>query len=172
MRDADGLQAWCRAQLNLPLQVEQWIGHWMPLAPAERTRLGRRLGHPLGGGAVLGQQVWDVQHKFRIVIGPLSLAQFNALLPDGTGLARLRAMVRQWVGLEFEWDVQLLLRREQVPALRLAQPADAAAPRLGRSTWLGPLRRPGDAGDMVMHPERMPKMNRRRARPAPAASPV
>lgn len=172
VRDADGLQAWCRAQLGLPLRVEQWVGHWMPLDGAERTGLGRGRGQPLGGGAVLGRQVWDVQHKFRIVIGPLGLAQFNAMLPDSDGLARLRAMVRQWVGLEFEWDVQLTLKRDEVPALQLTQAPATGAPRLGRSAWLTGRQRPGDASEMVMNPERMPKMNRRRGRPAGAAAPA
>lgn len=171
VRDADGLQAWCRAQLNLPIRIAQWSGHWMSLDRAERTRLSRRLGHPLGGGAVLGGQTWDVQHKFRIVVGPLRFDQFQALLPDSPGLARLRSLVRQWVGLEFEWDVQLCLRREDVPSLHLGSQAAAGAPRLGRSTWLGHYRRPGDADDMVMNPERMPRMNRRRARNGLGAHP-
>lgn len=162
VRDADGLQAWCRSELGLPLKVLQWQGHWMPLDRAERTRLaGAGRGQPLGAGAVLGGQVWDVQHKFRIVIGPLGADGFARMLPDGEGLARLRAMVRQWVGLEFEWDVQLVLKKAEVPALRLARQPSPGAPRLGRSTWLGHYRRPQDASDMVMNPERLPRLRRK-----------
>lgn len=164
VRDADGLANWCRLQLNLPLQVVQWQGHWMSLGREERTRLGQRRGQALGVGAVLGAQVWDVQHKFRVVIGPLNRDQFDALLPGGKDLARLKAMVRQWVGLEFEWDVQLKLAREHVPPLHLAPPQpNPQTPRLGRSTWLGRFRRPQDADDVVLHPERMKQLRSKSA---------
>jgi type VI secretion system ImpH/TssG family protein len=44
VRDADGLQNWCRVEFDVPVQVQQWQGHWMPLGVGERTRLGRRAG--------------------------------------------------------------------------------------------------------------------------------
>lgn len=152
VRDAEGLEAWCRSTFGVPLRVQPWTGHWMPLGDDERSRLSLRLGQPVGGGAVLGATVWDVQHKFRIVIGPLPLARFRAFLPDGDDLARLQALVRQWVGLEFAWDVRLVLARTEVPAARLGgAPADAT--RLGRTAWMGRRRRPGDADELVLDVE-------------------
>jgi type VI secretion system protein ImpH len=72
VRDADGLEAWLGLQFGVPVHVAQFQGHWMPLGRDERSRL-KRDGQPaLGRGAVLGRTVWDVQHKFRIVIGPLA----------------------------------------------------------------------------------------------------
>ena len=29
---ADGLLAWCRCEFDVPVAIEQWSGHWMPLA--------------------------------------------------------------------------------------------------------------------------------------------
>jgi type VI secretion system protein ImpH len=85
----------------------------------------------LGMTTVLGKKVWNAQHKFRLVIGPLDLAQAHNLLPGEPGMQRLQAWVRQYAGLTLEWDVNLILRREHVPGLRLGRDA-----RLGWSTWL------------------------------------
>ncbi|HSI61227.1 MAG TPA: type VI secretion system baseplate subunit TssG [Ideonella sp.] len=172
VRDADGLLAWCRSVFDVPVQVDQWCGHWMPLARDERTRMRHRrtlrdtdgAGQGLGRGAVLGKTVWDVQHKFRITIGPLPLAHYQAFLPGGADLARLQALVRQWVGLEFAWDLRLILRKAEVPALRMG----AGAPhrnQLGRTAWLGHYRKAADADDLVIDVERL-----LRRRPAHAAS--
>ena len=150
VRDADGLLGWCRSEFDVPLRVEQWHGHWMPLALAERSRLGQRRGATVGRSAVLGASVWDVQHKFRITLGPLSLAQYRRFLPAGADLMRLRAMVRHWVGLEFAWDVRLILKRLEVPRLQLGRNAPQG---MGHSSWLGHFKRHDDPGDLCMDPE-------------------
>ena len=160
-RDADGLLNWCRSEFDAPVRIEQWQGHWMPLARDERTRIRSRgnpeRGQQLGRGAVLGNTVWDVQHKFRIVVGPLREARYHAFLPGGKDLARLQAMVRQWVGLEFEWDLKLILARPDVPRLSVGRSGE-----LGRSCWLGRYKKPGDADDLVIDVERTLKHNSRR----------
>ena len=156
IRDADGLEAWLGLQFAVPVQVAQFQGHWMPLGREERSRL-RRDGQPaVGRGAVLGRTVWDVQHKFRIIIGPLAWERFAALLPGGNALEQLRALVRQYVGFEFAWDLRLILRREDVPSWKLDGARDRRVGRLGRTAWLhGSKRfhRAQDADDLVMNVE-------------------
>ena len=166
VRDADGLEAWLRLQFGVPVRVEQFQGHWMPLAIGERSRLRRDGQCGLGRGAVLGRSVWDVQHKFRIVIGALRWERFASLLPGGEALLQLRALVRQYVGFEFAWDLRLVLEREDVPTWTLQASRNAQHGRLGRTAWLGAQnhRRSRDADDLVMNVESI------RARPlAPAA---
>jgi type VI secretion system protein ImpH len=168
-RDAEGLQAWCRSTFGVPLRIEPWRGHWMALDHEERTRLSTRLGQPVGQGAVLGASVWDVQHKFRIVIGPLTMERYRDFLPDGRDLPRLQALVRQWVGLEFDWDLQLVLVRAEVPPVRLGRRGSTQPPsRLGRTAWLGTYRTARDAGDLCMNVE---SALRRRGRPRSPAAP-
>jgi type VI secretion system protein ImpH len=150
-RDADGLEAWIRLHFDVPVHVEQFSGHWMPLAREERSRLKRDGQQGLGRGAVLGESVWDVQHKFRIVIGPLPWERFTTLLPGGDPLDQLHAMVRQYVGFEFAWDLKLILRREDVPAWRLG--GGPGIGLLGRTAWLNGARRQGDADQLVMNVE-------------------
>ncbi len=149
-RDADGLLAWCKSEFDVPVAIQQWCGHWMPLARDERSRLGRRGGAVLGRSAVLGSSVWDVQHKFRIVLGPLRLDQYRRFLPGGADLPRLQALVRSWVGLEFAWDLKLILLRAEVPMYRLG----AGQMGMGHGAWIGRFRRPGDADDLCIDVER------------------
>jgi type VI secretion system protein ImpH len=151
VRDADGLESWIRLRFGVPVQVEQFCGHWMPLEREERSRLTRDGQSALGRGAVLGRTVWDVQHKFRIVIGPLEWEGFESLLPGGTQLDQLQALVRQYVGFEFNWDLRLILRREEVPAWQLG--AAKGVGLLGRTAWMNGRRKPGHAGDLVMNVE-------------------
>ena len=153
VRDADGLRAWIQVQYEVPVRVEQFAGHWMPLADEERSRLTRHGQQGLGRGAVLGRQVWDVQHKFRIVIGPLRLAQYGEFLPGARGLTSLKSLVRQYVGFEFAWDVQLILHQDDVPAWSLGKSPVAGA--LGRSSWMNQKRRRRDAADLIMNVEHL-----------------
>jgi len=152
-RDADGLEAWIRLRFGVPVQVQQFQPHWMRLDPGERTRIGRHAGPgmALGRGAVLGGQVWDVQHKFRIVIGPLRWAEFARFLPQGQRLEALQAMVRQFVGQEFAWDLQLRLRPDEVPAWALGRRPGIG--QLGRSAWLNSTRPRERADQLVMNVE-------------------
>jgi type VI secretion system protein ImpH len=156
VRDADGLEAWLTLQFGGPVRVKQFQGHWMPLGRKERTRLMRDGQPALGRGAVLGKTVWDVQHKFRIVIGPVPWVRFAALLPEGRLLDQLRALVRQYVGFEFAWDLRLILMRDEVPAWAMAGSRDRRVGRLGRTAWLNggrSYRRSSDADDLVMNVE-------------------
>jgi len=131
-RGAEGLTAILGDYFGVPVAVRQFVGHWLPLPDRERTRLGAlRHGHRLGGGAVLGRATWNVQHKFRVVVGPLDFARFRDFLPGGTSWRRLNDWVRLHVGDGHAWDVQLVLARTQVPRLRLGSER-----RLGRDAWL------------------------------------
>lgn len=149
VRNRDGLVALLTGYFRLPVSVEEYVGHWMTLQEQDRTRLGRD-GTMLGNGAVLGSRVWDCQHKFRIRLGPLDLAQYESFLPGGSALPKLVAWVRQYLCFELEWDVRLVLKREQVPKTQLG-----AFGRLGWTTWLGKYQRPGEASDLTLDPERL-----------------
>jgi type VI secretion system protein ImpH len=131
-RNAEGLGALLSDFFQVPVRVQTFVGHWMTL-PADgiaRLRSGPD-AEVLGMTTVLGKKVWNAQHKFRLVIGPLDLAQAESLLPGEPGMQRLQAWVRQYAGLTLDWDVNLILRKESVPGLRLGRAA-----RLGWTTWL------------------------------------
>ena len=85
VRNAEGLAAILQQFFRVPVQIEEFVGHWLGLSVGERTRLGRE-GATLGSGTVLGSRVWDRQHKFRIRLGPLCLDQYERFLPGPTRL--------------------------------------------------------------------------------------
>jgi type VI secretion system protein ImpH len=170
VRNRDGLEALLGGYFGIALQVEQFVGHWMHLPLHDRTRLGADSdGAKLGIGTVLGSNVWDRQHKFRVHLGPLQLKRYEDFLPGGTALPKLVALVRQYLCFELEWDVCLVLARVQIPRLRLGQYG-----RLGWTTWLGRRAVKADAADLTLDAERVlarhEENHRRRARAtAPAA---
>ncbi len=138
VRHADGLAQMLSRFLGMQVRVEQFVGRWMTLPTAERSRIGRRAASrrlstsQLGTSAVLGSAVFDRQHHIRIHIGPLALPAFESLLPVGSALPPLMAMVKQYIGLEFGWDLRLELDPAQLPACRPGRYG-----RLGWTTWLG-----------------------------------
>ncbi|SAK89631.1 type VI secretion protein [Caballeronia catudaia] len=157
-RPADALEAIAGALLRVPVRVEPYRGHWMTLQRDERTALRHRSARfsgdasahspnlaRLGRGAVLGRAVWDRQHAFRLAIGPLSLAQFEALLPGGDALPTLVAVVRRHLNGELAWDAQLVLAADDVPTAQIGRYG-----RLGLSAWLGLAARHADCADLAL----------------------
>src|SRR6185437_10736270 len=114
--------------------------------PEDRTSLGAGpLTAELGKTAVLGSRVWSRQHKFRIVFGPLSLADYKRLLPGGLSLHRLIPIVRNYAGDSLIWDVSLILRAGEVPKTQIGRQG-----QLGWTTWLTPRRAKTDAADLFL----------------------
>ena len=152
VRNRDGLVALLASYFRLPVRVEEFVGHWMRLPKRDQTSLssGGETSAQLGGGAVLGARVWDRQHKFRIWLGPLSLAQYEAFLPGGKAIGRLVAWARQYFCFELEWDVRLVLAHDEVPKTSLGQFG-----RLGWTTWLGTRQTIADATDLTLDAERL-----------------
>ena len=151
VRDRDGLVAILAGYFRVPVDVEEFVGHWMSLPESERTRLGGGgASAALGRGTVAGARVWDRQHKFRVRLGPLTLAQYEDFLPGGSALPELIAWVRQYLTFELEWDVLLTLARAEVPPTLLGRSG-----RLGWTTWLGRYARATDAGDLFLDAERV-----------------
>lgn len=146
-RPAAGLVTILCAYFRLPIALEQFVGHWMALPPEIHSRIGApEQGNRLGVSAVLGKRVWDCQHKFRLVIGPLDYADYTRMLPRGDSMRRLAAWVRNYAGTVLDWDVRLILRQDQVPPLRLG------ATRLGWSTYLASVPAARDTDQLVIHP--------------------
>lgn len=143
-RSAQGLQTILGDFLTLPVRVVQYVGHWLVLQEEDHSRLARG-GVALGQSALLGARVWSHQHKFRIVIGAMALGRYRALLPGSISLRQVAAWVRSYCGDVLACEVQLILRREEVPAMRLG-----SGMQLGRDSWL-PGRPPDrDADDLVL----------------------
>jgi type VI secretion system protein ImpH len=146
-RPAAGLVTILRAYFKLPVELEQFVGHWMRIPADGQTRIGmQERGNRIGTSAVLGTRVWDRQHKFRLVIGPLDYEDYQRMLPGGASMRRLVEWVRTYAGTNLDWDVRLVLKQPEVPLLKLG------ARRLGWTTYLasGPAAR--DARQLLINP--------------------
>jgi type VI secretion system protein ImpH len=133
-RSAGGLENLLRAYFQLPISVLPLQGQWIKLAPDDRTSLGGK-HNELGSGMVLGRRVWDVQGKIRLKLGPLTFQQYLEFQPDQPAFRALSQLTRLYVNLEFDIDIQLVLKAQEIP--RFGLPADRMRrPRLGRTVWL------------------------------------
>ena len=148
-KNADGLEAIIGDYFRVAVAITEFVGEWLEISARDRCLLGAAPATgTLGVTAIAGAYAFECQHKFRVHIGPVGLDLFEELLPVGESLASLVAVVRNYVGDEYAWDLQLILRKEDVPKLRLG----ASAARRGWTSWLGT--RPGDedADDLILNP--------------------
>ena len=159
-KNPEGLRAIISEVLATTVCIEEFVGEWMDIQPQDQSRLGHSpIVATLGQSTLLGNSVWGCQHKFRIVLGPLSLNQYLSLLPGAELLAQLVAIVRNYLGDELVWDVNLLLKKQEVPAeIALGCPKESSnasmngAAQLGWSMWLGPRISDTDANDLLLNP--------------------
>ncbi len=150
-RPAAGLVTILRAYFKLPVRLEQFVGHWMQLPADGQTRIGAfDNGSRIGVSAVLGRRVWDCQHKFRLVIGPLDYEDYQRMLPGGASMRRLVAWVRNYAGTVLDWDVRLVLKQQQVPPLKLG------AMKLGWTTYLASAPAARDPDQLLINPAAQP----------------
>jgi type VI secretion system protein ImpH len=144
---------------RVPVRIASHVPQWLALASEDRTRLGHarhrpeRSGAPpalLGRSANVGSKVWDRQFKFRVELGPMTIAQYEAFLPGSPAWRQLRDWVQLYAGLDLVWDVELCLRHSDVPRPRLGRHV-----RLGLTSWFEPGRqRPReDRRDLHLRPD-------------------
>jgi type VI secretion system protein ImpH len=88
----------------------------------------------VGLGAVVGDAIWDRQGTVRVRIGPLTLERYNDFLPGGSAHEALRSMTRFFSNDCFDFQVQLVLDRTQVPSIKLDL-NDQKPARLGWVSW-------------------------------------
>lgn len=133
-RSAVMLERLLTDRTGLPVAVRQFQARWLRLDPEDCSALGiTGRNNQLGVGVVAGDRVRDVRGKFRLRLGPLSLAQFEEMTPDGPSFRSLCQMARLYVDGTLDFDVQLVLKAPDVPACQLG---GSGGPRLGRSAWL------------------------------------
>ena len=144
-KNAEGLIAILSAFFGAKVRMQQFIGSWLELEPDDRWVLGQKAG--LGHTTSIGEKVWTRTDKFRLFVGPLSLDDYRRLLPGGSSLGRMRAIVRNYAGDALDWDVNLILRSDQVPTAKLGENV-----QLGHIGWIGSRQNNKDADDLYLEP--------------------
>ncbi len=144
---AAAIQAVLRDYFGVPVALRQFHGQWLALDPAFRSRIGTA-NSTLGGDMVCGARVFNAQSKFRVRLGPLSLRQFESFLPDGRSHRPVGEWTRFLAGMEFDFDVQLVLRKEEVPPCQLG--GGGPPPRLGWTSWVKTAELKEDPSEVVL----------------------
>jgi type VI secretion system protein ImpH len=148
-RHAEGLQSLLTDFFKIESRIEQFVGQWIIIPEESTCRLGvSRASGELGRSAIVGSRTWDCQQRFRIQMGPMSLMEYQRLLPGGNSLQRLVDWVRNYAGDQYIWDVRLILRKSEVPATSLGKMG-----QLGWTTWLHSRAVARDARDLVLLPK-------------------
>lgn len=132
---ASAMCATLESLFGVPTRIEQFVPAWYPIDRDDQNRLGlanSRLGEDLN----LGEQVLLAQSRFRVELGPLDGERFRELLPGGGSFEALSSVVRLACGVEFDFEVQLVLEAADVPETRLYADDDPSPTQLGRTSWL------------------------------------
>ncbi|HCC0011958.1 TPA: type VI secretion system baseplate subunit TssG, partial [Salmonella enterica subsp. enterica serovar Paratyphi B] len=148
-RNPDGLAATLAHYFSVPFAVKEFALHWITVANDEITRLGTPAqSSVLGNGALIGQAVPDMQYKFRLIIGPLTLEDYLRFLPGGNNLPVLTELVRTFIGFEYCWEIELQLKPHAAPPAVIG-----GAQRLGWTAWAGKAMHDRPVTGMIFEPE-------------------
>jgi type VI secretion system protein ImpH len=133
-RAAVALEGVLQDYFNVPVEVEQFTGQWFLMNPDALTSLGAGgQNNQLGVSATLWERIWDPQARFRVKLGPLTYQQFQDFLPTSDAYRHVVELTRFFVGEELSFEVQPVLRADEVPWCALGVNQSA---RLGWAMWL------------------------------------
>jgi type VI secretion system protein ImpH len=148
-RSAVGLRQLLIDYYNVPIEIEQFVGVWRPVETDSQCSFSEENDYSerLGFGAIVGDEIWDQQSRVRICLGPLTLQQYVDFLPGGEAHRRVRALTSFYAGGEYDMELQLILKRGEVPPCELMA---GEGPQLGWTSWVknGDFKR--DPGETIL----------------------
>jgi len=145
-KNAEGLQGIIQDYFGVPVEIEEFVEQWIELPGEYCCKLGKSPENAsLGATSIVGSRFLECQQKFRIKCGPMSFSDYERLLPRGESIGRLVAWLKNYIGDEFSWELNLVLRREEVPRSCLGKLG-----QLGWTTWLGSKKFEKDADNLVL----------------------
>lgn len=121
---------------NVDVKITQFVPHWVSISKQFRAQVGARKNGVrtiLGENVIIGGRVRDLNGKFRIVLGPLDFESFCRFLPGEPNSRELYSLVSFYVNNQLSFDVELLLRKEDVPRLKFG----TKMAQLARISWVG-----------------------------------
>lgn len=120
---------------GVPFALEQLVGRWEALPFRHRTRLGGT-NRTLGAGATLGRRIHRRDSHARLRVGPLKHDDFERFLPHTAGASAINDVLGMFCGAGMTFEVELVLRAEDVRPLQLPKDGDARRARLGIDAFL------------------------------------
>lgn len=147
-KNVEGLVSIIKYFFDVQASIKEFVGEWMPIPENTQFKLGEMAeASLLGENTILGDAVWQCQQKFKINIGPLNLTEYEKFSQGGERHKQLCAIIRNYVGDAFNWDITLILKRQDIPSMVLGE-----NDYLGWNTWLGLSDTEDDAADMQLSP--------------------
>ncbi len=128
--DVAGIEAAVSYLSGVNAEVVQFIERIIALSEEDHTRIGMANAR-LGEDALCGSYVWDCETKFRVDLGPMGYDDFRKFLPGGAMLKPIFSLIRYRVGMEYEFDLKIILAQDEVPPCTLGGDS-----RLGMTSWL------------------------------------
>jgi type VI secretion system protein ImpH len=146
-RSSAALQRIIEDYFDVPVTIEQFTGAWFRLAPQDCCVFDRAstASEQLGGGAVVGDEIWHQQSGVRLHIGPMPLEKYLDFLPSGTAFLPLQSLANFAGRGELDFEVRLILNKEDVPSCELG-----GTPRLGWTSWAKTQPKQADADDTIL----------------------
>nr|WP_314267941.1 type VI secretion system baseplate subunit TssG [uncultured Moellerella sp.] len=148
-RNPEGIVGALRYYFDIPVQLKEYTKQWIMLEKNEQSQFGDSCTSLLlSEGAILGDTVQDKQHKFSLILGPLTLKQYMRFSLWGEDLPILKEWIRNFIGFEYSWDVQLILSPDEIPIATLN-----GGHQLGYATWLEREKQDEPISGMSFDPE-------------------
>jgi type VI secretion system protein ImpH len=117
------------------VSVEPFALRRVQIRVDDRCMLGQR-NNVLSNNFAIGRTVADRSGRFRVVVGPVDYATFDALMPGGSRHAHVRDVIVRLSPAHVEPELELVLGAEHTPRFRLGSERGG---RLGVTTHL-PIR--------------------------------
>jgi type VI secretion system protein ImpH len=135
-RSAVALEQMLADYFEVPVEIMQFTGAWYSLDRSTQCAMNEKetSSSQVGWGAVVGDAVWDRGGRVRIRIGPISLERYLDFLPGGGANDALRAITKFYSNGCIDFEAQLVLERNEVPAVELDLNTKHPA-RLGWVSW-------------------------------------
>jgi len=145
-KNAEGLREILADYFEIPVDIHEFVGRWIDLPEEYRCYLGTSPSSArLGSTSILGGRFWECQQAFRIAFGPMDFSKYLRFLPGSESVRRVISWVRNYVGCQFKWELQLILKAVEVPGACLGRTG-----QLGWSMWLGAKKFEDDADGLVL----------------------
>lgn len=150
-RSADALKGVLEDFFEVRVEVEQFVGAWYSLSKPDQCEIGNEqpFSSQLGLGAVAGDEMWNVQSRARLVIGPMPLKRYIDFLPGGPANKPLRSILLFFSNREISYEAQLVLERKEVPRIQLGAP-NGEPVMLSWTTWINNAPFSRDPADAVI----------------------
>lgn len=126
---------------GFPTKIIENVAHWIQVPADCITTLGRgRKSSQLGRTCMLGSRHLDRTMRFRLVVGPMPLNDYQQIKPNSVVMKALTSLVLLYCNREFICELNLILKKEEVPPCKLG-----GGVSLGFTTWLSSQQHEQDA---------------------------